>query len=408
MIVHPVATASSRCISQVPTVQIIFPCISSVARYPIVLTSASLLSHLSIISMASNPSFGLTTTGHEVASHFPHAIRNRTILITGVSPGGIGGSSALALASQHPRLLILAGRNASKVHAVMASIAAASRGDGDVATRFLELDLLSQSSVRRAAAEVLAYDDDVGKEGIDILINNAGVMDVQARELSPEGIESQFATNHIGHFLFTNLVVPRLAAGARIVNVSSLGHMFSPVRFSDHNFTVPNDRLPEAERFDTAVGERLGVDVLGPYGDGSYVPVAAYGQSKTANILFSMGLNARFLQNGGITSFALHPGSIDTELQRNSDRVKMAEARKRFMSQGEGKALMPARKNLEQGCSTTLVAALDPGLQVGVGQNVYMSDCQIVEPLKEWAKDPEAAERLWKLSEELVGEKFQW
>lgn len=344
--------------------------------------------------MATRTDFKLETEGTEVATAFPSSIHNKTIIITGVNRGGIGGATAKALATQSPSLLILTGRTQSKVQAVIDDLHST---HPSVPTRFLELDLFSQASVRQAAEEVLAYQD---VQGIDLLLNNAGVMNVPTLHLSPEGIESQFATNHIGHFLFTNLIVPKLVSAAsrpdappgsvRVVNVSSIGHMFGPVRFSDPHFKLPYDKLPGTEKFDMEMLQKLGIDTTGPQGDSSYVPVAAYAQSKTANILFSLSLTQKLLRKYGIASFALHPGSIATELQRNSGDVsKMDEIRRRFMASA-GK-LMPARKTLAQGCSTTLVAALDPGLKAP--EALYLNDCQVAEPLKGWAEDADLAER---------------
>lgn len=354
--------------------------------------------------MASHPQFGFETTASEVAAAFPDSVRDRTILITGVSQGGLGGATAKALAAHFPKRLIFTGRSPEKVAAVIAEI---HRDHAKVNCRFLHMDLSSQASVRNAAEEVLTYDD---VDGIDLLINNAGVMDIQERTLSPDGIEMQFATNHIGHFLFTNLIMPRLisaaaktslnprSANVRIVNVSSVGHTLGPVRFSDHSFSKPVDAIPKDEwpSFD-----RLRhIDAI-PDESSPYVPFVAYGQSKTANILFSMSLTSKLAPEHNITSFALNPGSIPTELQRNSDQEKLAESRKKY---GNMK-----RKNLQTGASTTLVAALDAGLEAGSasdGGGLYLDDCQVANQAN-WAKDPKAAQRLWQLSEGLVGQHFE-
>jgi NAD(P)-dependent dehydrogenase (short-subunit alcohol dehydrogenase family) len=354
--------------------------------------------------MASHSGWGFETTASEVADTFPDSIRGRTILITGVSLSGLGGTTAKALAAYFPKLLIFTGRTRDRVEAAIAEIQHSYLG---VQCRFLLMDLASQTSVHKAAAEVLAYDD---VDGIDLLINNAGVMDIQERTLSPDGIEMQFATNHIGHFLFTNLIMPKLISAAartsteatsinvRVLNVSSVAHVFGPVRFSDYNFSKPLEAIPKDEwpSLDSlrAIG---GI----PNESSPYIPFAAYGQSKTANILFSLSLTAKLASKHNITSFSLHPGSIPTELQRNSDQVKLAEARRHH---GTTK-----RKDLEQGSSTTLVASLDPGLAAGNvndGSGLYLDDCQIASQA-DWAKDPKAAERLWLLSEELVQQKFE-
>jgi NAD(P)-dependent dehydrogenase (short-subunit alcohol dehydrogenase family) len=260
------------------------------------------------------------------------------------------------------------------------------------------MDLSSLASVRKAGREIM---EDTDIPSIDIVICNAGVMWIQDQEESPEGIEMQFATNHIGHFLLVNLILGKLIAAAkdapvgavRVVNVSSAGHGFSPVRFSDPNFTKEQKDLPEDERGNLKVMEAYGFE-----SGGRYNPVVAYGQSKTANILFSLGLTNRLFKRYGIKSYALHPGGILTELWRHTAKdVKQGLV--------EGQQAVGGFKSLEQGASTILVAALDPQLPTPsrTGDNVYLDDCQLTEPVA-WARDHDKSEKLWALSETLVGE----
>lgn len=340
--------------------------------------------------MASHPEFDHTTSAFKVAAAFPMSIKGRVFLITGVSLGGIGGATAKALASQSPKLLILTGRTKEKVDAVISEIQSSFP---TVASRFLQLDLSSQSQVRKAAKEVLAYE-----EPIDVLINNAGVATVAERTLSEDGIEIQFATNHVGHFLFTNLIMPKLIAAAkasstgsgRIINLSSNGHRYSPVRFSDINWEKTRDEIPANEWPDYEFVEaRAAVPKSQPY-----IPMAAYGASKTANVLFTVFLDQK-RKSLGIRSLAVHPGLVNTELMRHMSREDAEVTQKR---------LADSWQTLEQGASTTLVAALDPELS-SKGEQVYMSDCQFTDA-KPWATDPSAAEKLWATSEHLVGEKF--
>jgi len=350
--------------------------------------------------MASREEFGAETEASTVAEAFSSQIANKVILITGVNAGGIGGSTTEALAAHSPKLLILSGRSENKVKEV---IEKAKLFHPDVNCRYLHLDLSSQKSVRAAAKEVLSYSD---VPQIDILINNAGVMNIPDRTLSEDSIGMQFATNHIGHFLFTNLIVSKLIASSkvsakgatRIVNVSSRGVRFSPVRFSDLNFTKSVDQLPESERPDPGVVKASFIDTDMT---GAYHGMVAYGQSKTANVLFSLSLTERLYAQYGIMSFALHPGAILTELGRHADPATMEAGLNRYRSMGM------VFKTLAAGAATTLVAALDPKLPPAGkdGKGVYMEDCQIVET-KSWATDPGAAEKLWSVSEELVGEKF--
>jgi NAD(P)-dependent dehydrogenase (short-subunit alcohol dehydrogenase family) len=221
------------------------------------------------------------------------------VLITGVSPKSLGESMAISIASQKPALLILASRTRSKIDAVAAKI----KGNlPDILLKTVSVDFSSQGSVRNAAEEI-------GKltNKIHVLINNAGLM-VPEHRFTKEGIELQFGTNHIGPFLFTNLLIDKLRSAAtdatpgatRIVNVSSSGHSVSPVRFSDYNFK--GNKLPPEER--PPPGLPGIIFKPGPI----YGGFLSYGQSKTANILMSVYLTDH-LSRQGILSYSVHPGS---------------------------------------------------------------------------------------------------
>jgi NAD(P)-dependent dehydrogenase (short-subunit alcohol dehydrogenase family) len=153
-------------------------------------------------------------------------------LITGPSEGGIGAETALTLAVGSPKLIILAGRSLSKIKPVIDNINSA---HPNVATTYIPLDLGSQASVRQAATAISA-----SVEKIDIVINNAAIMACPFSK-TEDGIESQFGTNYIGHFLLTNLLMEKILAaghGSRIVNVSSSAHRMADVRIDDWNFEV--------------------------------------------------------------------------------------------------------------------------------------------------------------------------
>lgn len=206
---------------------------------------------------------------------------------------------ALAIAAHNPAKLILASRTLEKLRQVADEISKKSP-QASSAVELVTLDLASQQSVQAAANRIAELVD-----SIDILINNAGIM-VLSPEKTAEGIELQFGTNHIGHFLFTNLLIDKLkkAAGSRppgntrIINVSSAGHRLSPIRFHDYNIEgkdVPDEEQPPPE-------------MLKVYGKvEKYNGWIAYGQSKTANILFSVYLNQK-LAPAGVVSYAVHPG----------------------------------------------------------------------------------------------------
>ena len=200
-----------------------------------------------------------------------------------------------------PSLLILASRTPPKLSAVETEI---NKSYPKVTTRSITLDLSAQKSIRQAAGEIMKLTNK-----IDILINNAGVM-MPTRNFTVEGIEMLFGTNHVGGFLLTNLLMPLLRQAAkeatkpgsvRIVNLTSQGHRISPVRFSDYNFDKLAKDLPEAERHAPNLPKAFVKD------DEAYTGFLAYGQSKTANILFSRSLMAR-LGKEGILSFSVHPG----------------------------------------------------------------------------------------------------
>jgi NAD(P)-dependent dehydrogenase (short-subunit alcohol dehydrogenase family) len=340
-----------------------------------------------------------------------------------VGTNGLGASLAQTLAAESPSLLILTGRSVEKVEIVGKII---KETYPNVPTRILKLDLASFDSVRSAAAEVNAYTE----KSIDILINNAGVMNIPERTLSVDGYEMHLATNYLGSFLFTNLITDKLTAneGARIVNMSSNGYMFSPFRFADYNFEGKS--LPEEEKPPKALCEAYGL----PWGLG-YLPTIAYGQSKTAIILYSVQLS-KLLANKGVTIVCVHPGGLCCFLFKNLHRANTSTSTAiatdlwRHMPKESAEQIftMMPMKTLSQGISTTLVAALDPNLsgkvifhvkhlRLGIcmksptqyhapgSSNVYLEDCQI-QPLLEFATNSHHAEKLWRLTENLVKQTF--
>ncbi|OTB06413.1 hypothetical protein M426DRAFT_20867 [Hypoxylon sp. CI-4A] len=322
------------------------------------------------------------TGGLALVHQFADRVKGKTFLLTGPTPGGIGAETVISLAAESPALLIIVGRSLQKAQATIDEI---KKVDATVKTKFVEADLASLKSVRKAAQTIL---DDPEITKIDVVINNAAVM-ATPFHLTEDNLELQLQANHLGHFVLTNRILPKVftaGPGARLVLLTSSGHRVTGVRFEDPNFTTP----------------------------GSYTEFDSYGQSKTAIILYAVALNKR-LASRGIYAFAVHPGSIQTNLQdhvKKMDQKELIEkidesAQKVFgMSIAEYRKFSPY-KTLQQGCSTTLRAALDPNLVKEEG--VYLQDTNLTtdpKAIKEWATDPELAEKLWKLSEELVGEKF--
>ncbi|KZW02585.1 NAD(P)-binding protein [Exidia glandulosa HHB12029] len=315
--------------------------------------------------------FGSTTTGDEVVTAFPDSVKNRIFVLTGPSPGGLGAATLLALAKAGPRALVLAGRTPAAFAPVAEQIAAI---DANIRVVSVALDLASLASVRAAAAAIIANED---IPHIDVLINNGGLMACPLSRTA-DGLEMQFGTNHIGHFLFTALIMPKLrkASEPRVVNLSSSGHRIGTIEgFEDYNWETTK-----------------------------YNGFIAYGQSKLANIFFTNELARRFGPQG-LKAYSLHPGSVNTDLHRHLTEERQAERLSLLpIFQADPDVENTRRKGLEDGCSTTLVAALTPAEHVPNG--AYFADCQLGKP-KATTKDVQAAQRVWELSERLVGCKFE-
>src|SRR3954468_1325092 len=297
-------------------------------------------------------SFGVRTTAAEVVAGVD--LTGKRAIVTGAS-SGIGIETARALAGARA-IVTLAVRDLEAGARAATDIAAtAGRDEVDVA----ELDLTSPASVAAFAA--------AWRGSLDILVNNAGVM-MSPEQRTSQGWELQFATNHLGHFALTRGLHDALAASgaARVVVVSSSGHLFSPVVFDDLHF-----------RFRP------------------YDPLLAYAQSKTAAILFAVGASARWAADG-ISANALNPGAIATNLQRHVG----------------GKLVTPPerRKTPEQGAATSVLLATSPDLD-GIGGR-YFDDCNEAPTVDHrdavgtgvayYALDPANAQRLWEVSEALL------
>ncbi|EGY23538.1 hypothetical protein VD0002_g7903 [Verticillium dahliae] len=205
----------------------------------------------------SKPIFDQDTKASDLVRHYAASIVNKTILVTGVSPSGLGDSFIRQIAPSKPAKLILAGRLPTKFQKLIDEIAST---HPEIEIKSLELDLASFSNVRKAAEMVITSPD---ISHIDVLVNNAGVM-VVPFSLTEDGFETQFQPCHLGHFLFTNPIMNKILASKepRIVNISSNGHRLGTMRWTDYNFS-----------------------------DGKYYEKwAASGQAKTANILMGMSL----------------------------------------------------------------------------------------------------------------------
>ncbi|KAJ6477158.1 short-chain dehydrogenase [Mycena vitilis] len=321
----------------------------------------------------SQPSFSSTTTAEEVAATFAKEIQGKNVLITGTSVGGIGFETAWVLA-KHANLVIITGHNSKRLKIAADTL----KNELPTANiRSLRVDLSSLASVRKAAAECNTY-----PEPLHVLINNAA-SPFTPFKLTADNLESSMATNHIGPFLFTLLLIPKLLAARttrytpRVVFVSSTAHSF----VSGVNF-----------------------DTLGHPDRDSYNSVDAYSQSKAANVLTAIELSKR--SNGLVNAYSLCPGVIYTTIMRKADGP--TELHKLGILDAEGKPNNEkfTFKTLPQGAATTMVAALNPALNDTPG--AFLSDCVRVANLEVVAPhscDAANAEKLWTMTEEIVGEK---
>jgi NAD(P)-dependent dehydrogenase (short-subunit alcohol dehydrogenase family) len=287
------------------------------------------------------------------------SLSGKVAVVTGASSGiGLETARALAHCGAH---VFLAVRSVQAGHTAAKAI---TESTGNARVETLVLDLGSFSSIRACADTFLQR-----RLPLSILINNAGVMATPEREIAPCGYEAQFATNHLGHFLLTTLLSPALVAGApsRVVSVSSAAHRRSGIRFDDINF----DHSP-------------------------YDKWLAYGQSKTANILFAIEYDRR-MADKGVRAFSVHPGGIMTNLQKSLDPAEM-KAMGWFDDEGN---VNSAFKTTEQGASTSVFAATAPGLEAFGG--AYLEDNAVSRTLTSESRDADAARRLWTISESAIG-----
>ncbi|KAF5626691.1 oxidoreductase [Fusarium tjaetaba] len=297
------------------------------------------------------------TTVHQLAQEYAPIIKGKTILTTGASLGGLGALFVEAIAVAEPGLVILAGRSVSKLQQTVDNLAAKYP---NLKTKLLTIDLGSLRSVRAAAEEVNGWSD-VPK--VDVLVNNAGIMATDFK-LTEDGFENQFASNHLGHFLFTNLIMDKILAS-------------------------------ETPRVN---GER-------------YNKWSAYGQSKTANMLFAISL-AEKLGSRGLQAFSLHPGAIlDTSLAKHLDTLDSLVEADRAMGDPWGWvdwSTVPVSSDV--GAATHAFAAFDPDLKEHNG--AYLLECRLADlmtdTVRPWATSSTEAELLWRKSEEMVGQKFAY
>lgn len=322
-------------------------------------------------------SFGATSTTDDVLSGVN--LKGKRILVTGVS-AGLGVETARSLAA-HGAQVVGTARDLTKAKTATAQVqkdAAANGGSFEL----VELDLANLKSVRACADQLLAK-----REPFDVVIANAGVMATPFGHTA-DGFETQFGTNHLGHFVLVNRIASLIRTGGRLINVSSAGHRRSNVDLEDPNF----ERMP-------------------------YEPFVAYGRSKTANILFAVAFDRRH-RGRGVRAAAVHPGIIETELIRHMSpswlQTRVDEINQQLATAGKPPIHW---KSTPQGAATSVWAAVvAPADEIG---GRYCEDCHVgsivpeevpasavTEGVRGYAVDTRTAEALWKKSEELVGESF--
>ncbi len=321
--------------------------------------------------------FGATSTTEDVLSGIN--LRGKRIFVTGVS-AGLGVETARSLAA-HGAHVVGAARDLKKAEAATAQVRKDAEANGG-SFELVALDLASLKSVRACAEGLLKKG-----EPFDVVIANAGVM-ATPFGYTLDGFETQFGTNHLGHFVLVNRITPVIRAGGRLISLSSAGHRISNVDLQDPNFA----RTP-------------------------YDPLVAYGRSKTANILFAVAFDQQHRKRG-VRAAAVHPGVIQTELGRYMDprllQNLIQQIDKQLTAGGKGPFQW---KTIPQGAATSVWAGVvAPADEMGgqycencrVGQIApdYVTITGVSEGVRGYALDPKNAEALWKKSEELVGESF--
>src|SRR5580704_9990001 len=316
-------------------------------------------------------SFGAASTTDEVLQGID--LTAKRVLVTGVS-AGLGIETARVLAA-HGAQVVGAARDLSKAEGATEQVRAQAARGG--ALHLVQLDLASLDSVRRCADSLLA-----AGRSFEVIIANAGVM-ACPQGTTVDGFETQFGTNHLGHFVLVNRIASLLRPGSRLVNLSSSGHRYADVDLEDPNF----EHSPYAES-------------------------TAYGRSKTANVLFAVEFDRRHKARG-VRATAVHAGAIRNELSRYLTPETMAKLIAEInASQPKGAAPF-SWKSIPQGAATSVWAACVADAEA-IGAR-YCEDCRVAEVVsipglrggvRSYALDPQRAQALWHKSEELVVERF--
>ena len=316
--------------------------------------------------------FGAESTTDEVLGGMN--LTGKRVLVTGAS-AGLGVETARTLAA-HGATVVGAARDLVKAQKATEVVRKDASHGGSL--ELVELDLASLKSVRACAGALVK----AGKP-FDVVICNAGVM-ACPKGTTADGFETQFGTNHLGHFVLVNRIASLMKQGSRLVNLSSAGHRFSDVDLEDPNF----EHTP-------------------------YTEFGAYGRSKTANVLFAVEFDRRHMGDG-VRATAVHPGGIMTELGRHMTQALLDAMLKNIEEANKAAGAPPMKwKSIPQGAATTVwsgfVASAD---EIG---GKYCEDCHVAElqenpnarsGVRAYALDADRAKALWAKSEEMVGERF--
>lgn len=314
--------------------------------------------------------FGSQSTTDEVMAGV--VLTGKRVLITGVS-AGLGVETARVLAA-HGACVVGAARNLDKARAATRIVSAQAAHGGSL--ELIELDLASLASVRACADALLA-----AAASFDVVIANAGVMACPYGR-TVDGFETQFGTNHLGHFVLVNRIASLFNQGSRLVNLASSGHRFSDVNLEDPSFEHT-----------------------------AYTEFGAYGRSKTANILFAVEFDRRH-KSQGVRATAVHPGAIQTELGRYMTPQITQSMIDSMNAKAPAKAPAFTWKSIPQGAATTVWSGF-VALADLIGGH-YCEDCHVAEVIegdarfgvRPYALDPQHAKALWSRSEAMVGEHF--
>lgn len=318
--------------------------------------------------------FNATSTTDDVLGNID--LSSKRILITGVS-AGLGVETARSLVARGAQV-VGAARDLKKADAATKQIGAEAANGGEL--DLIELNLASLASVRACADALMAE----GKP-FDLVIANAGVM-ATPQGKTHDGFETQFGTNHLGHFVLVNSIASLMAPGSRLVNLASSGHRFADIDLDDPNF----EHTP-------------------------YEPFVAYGRSKTANILFAVEFDRRH-KDRGVRATAVHPGGINTELGRHMNPGDIEQLVAAIDAQAAAEGKPPFQwKTVPQGAATSVWAGVIAPVEAVAGR--YCEDCHVADVtdglispasagVRSYALDAERAKALWAKSEEMVGERF--